>query len=79
MTRKPTAPPMSLPSRPTADRATCGVCGKQAGVDAGTSSLARHVAHPSVRPKGVWIACEGSGQAPAGPIVHAAEVTRRLT
>jgi hypothetical protein len=79
MPRKPTAPLMSLPSRPTADRATCGICGKQAGVDAETSLLADHVAHPSVRPRGVFALCDGSGQGPAGPVIHAAEITRKLT
>jgi hypothetical protein len=80
MTRKTTAPPMSLPSlsRPTADRAECPVCHKQTGLtDVG--KLAEHVAHPSVRPRGVYALCAGAGQLPAGPVIHSAEMTRRLT
>ena len=60
------------------DRAACPVCEKQAGVNPETSLLGPHIAHPSVRPKGVYQACDGTGQAPAGPVIHAAEHNRRL-
>lgn len=61
------------------DRAECPVCHVLAGVDAETSLLGPHIAHPSVRPKGVYQTCDGTGQAPAGPVIHAAEHNRKLT
>jgi hypothetical protein len=71
---KPTGKPLAV------DRAQCGTCHKQVGIHAETSLLVDHVAHPSVRPKGKYVLCEGSGQAPDGPIIHSAEIvtsTRR--
>jgi hypothetical protein len=56
------------------DRALCGVCHKQVFVDSGTSLLAGHIAHASVRPRGEYKLCDGSGKTPAGPIIHGAEV-----
>lgn len=75
-------PPQPLPS-PRAkgvpvDRGPCPVCEKQAPVDSATGLLASHVAHPSVRPRGKFVLCAGSGQTPAGPIVHAADTNQRL-
>lgn len=78
--RKPSAKPKPEPETFRAgtpalrDRALCGTCGKQARVDPSTSLLAPHIAHPSVRPKGVFMNCKGSGQSPAGQIVHSAEI-----
>lgn len=78
-------PKKSAPSQPSpkgmptaADRAECPVCLKQVSVSPEKSLLADHVAHPSVRPRGEFKLCDGSGQSPAGPIVHAADMTRRL-
>jgi hypothetical protein len=58
--------------------AECPVCRKQVGVGAETELLGPHVAHPSVRAKGEFKLRDGSGQAPAGAIIHGADMTRRL-
>jgi hypothetical protein len=55
------------------DRALCGSCHKQVGVRSGL--LADHIAHPSVRARGQFLLCDGSGQEPAGPIVHSADTS----
>lgn len=67
--------PLATPK--LSDRAECPVCRKQVGVHPETSLLADHIAHPSVRPRGQYQLCVGSGQEPAGPVVHAAETDWR--
>ena len=61
------------------DCAECGVCHKLIGVRPETSLLADHAAHPSVRPRGVFALCEGSGQAPSGPVGRWARQTGDAT
>lgn len=77
--KKKPAPAMTRPlaKHVLSDRAECGICHKQVSVSAETSLLTDHVAHPSVRPKGAFALCDGSGQQPAGPVVHSAETDYR--
>jgi hypothetical protein len=56
------------------DRAECGTCHVLTGVDSSTSLLGDHIAHPSVRPKGEYVLCEGSGKKPVGPVIHSADI-----
>jgi hypothetical protein len=57
-----------------ANRATCHVCRGLVGVDA-DEVLVKHPAHPSIRPKGVYIACEGTGGNPTGRVIHGARLS----
>jgi hypothetical protein len=56
------------------DRALCGVCQKQVPVHADAELLANHIAHPSVRPRGKFKLCDGSGKEPAGRVIHDASM-----
>lgn len=58
------------------DHSECQECHKQVGITPETSLLADHVAASSVRPPGVFQLCKGSGQLPAGRIVHDADTSR---
>ena len=78
---KKSQPTMARPSKSPVltDRAECRVCLKQVDVNGETSLLVDHIAHPSVRPRGVYQLCDGSGKKPAGRVIHGADMTTRTS
>lgn len=59
------------------DRAECHVCRVLVRVDQ-DQVFVNHIADVSVRERGEYKLCAGTGESPTGPIIHGAEMVRRL-